>query len=58
MQCAHVQYKLTAFFAAGSAAGLAWDDPALAIAWPAPAPTLVSARDRAWPRLQDLPALS
>ncbi|RMG06659.1 MAG: dTDP-4-keto-6-deoxy-D-glucose epimerase [Planctomycetota bacterium] len=37
--------------------GLAWDDPDLAIPWPVPRPTL-SARDRANPRLADLPVES
>ena len=49
-----VQSKLTAHFA--SVAGVAWDDPDLAIAWPPPGPRHISERDRAWPRLKDLPA--
>jgi dTDP-4-dehydrorhamnose 3,5-epimerase-like enzyme len=34
---------------------LAWDDPALAIAWPLPSGVapLVSARDRSWPGLEE-----
>ena len=33
-----------------AARGVRWDDPALAIEWPA-APALISERDRAWPDL-------
>ena len=53
----HVQCKLTAYFMAASATGVARDDPALAIVWPPPGPVHMSDRDREWPRLKDLPPL-
>lgn len=44
-------YKVTGGeYAADLEGGLAWDDPALAIAWPA-APKILSDRDRGWPSL-------
>lgn len=51
-----VQYKVTAPYSAAHDHGLAFDDPALAIAWPAPpgGPTL-SEKDRKHPGLADLP---
>lgn len=52
-----VQYKVTGFFAPDHAGGVAWDDPALAIAWPS-APLLISARDRSWPQLRDVAPLA
>jgi dTDP-4-dehydrorhamnose 3,5-epimerase len=49
-----VLYKLTAPFAPDSERGVAWDDPALGIAWPvAPEAAILSDRDRRWPRLAD-----
>ena len=51
-----VVYKVTADYAPDCDRGLAWDDPALAIAWPVPvARELLTAKDRQHPRLQDLP---
>lgn len=50
-----VGYKVTAPYEPRSERGIAWDDPALAIAWPAalkPGATL-SPRDREWPLLRD-----
>lgn len=52
-----VQYKVTGVFAPECAGGVAWDDPDLAIAWPAPGPRIFSERDRSWPRLRDLAPL-
>ena len=50
-----VIYKVSDFYAPEAEQGLAWDDPDLAIAWPAEAGAVVlSARDRTWPRLRDL----
>ena len=48
-------YGMDVAYAPDHAAGLAWDDPALAIAWPH-APAVISARDRGWPTLAELGA--
>lgn len=50
-------YKVTDYYSAECDKGLAWDDPAIAIAWPdlADADTL-SAKDRKQPMLSELPA--
>ncbi len=45
-----VEYKVDAPYAPAAEGGLAWNDPALAIAWPVKEP-LLSDRDRAWPAL-------
>lgn len=45
-----VFYQMSEFFQPGSARGLRWDDPALALAWPMPNPIL-SDKDRAYPLL-------
>jgi dTDP-4-dehydrorhamnose 3,5-epimerase len=51
-----ITYKVTDTYSAEHDRGLAWDDPALAIAWPEIAnPETLSAKDRAQPRLTDLP---
>jgi len=51
-----VQYKLTDYYSPEHESGLAWDDPALAIAWPDAADaSLLSSKDRAQPSLLDLP---
>lgn len=49
-----VLYKVSDFYAPAAEGGLRWDDPDLAIAWPAAAGAVISERDRAWPRLRDL----
>jgi dTDP-4-dehydrorhamnose 3,5-epimerase len=51
-----VAYKVASAYDPGSERGVAWDDPDLAIAWPAElrANAVLSARDRQWPRLKDL----
>jgi dTDP-4-dehydrorhamnose 3,5-epimerase len=49
-----VGYKVDAPWAPGAEAGIAWDDPDLALAWPTLDPIL-SPKDRALPRLRDLP---
>ena len=50
-----VSYKVTAYYDAGADAGIAWDDPYLAIAWPVLANAAsLSARDRRLPRLSQL----
>jgi dTDP-4-dehydrorhamnose 3,5-epimerase len=52
---ADVLYEVSAEHAPDAESGLAWDDPALAIAWPLPSGVapLVSARDRSWPGLEE-----
>ena len=49
-----VAYKVTAPYDPASERGVAWDDPDLAIAWPAglKAGATLSPRDRQWPRLK------
>lgn len=49
-----VLYKVTAPYSAEADRGVAFDDPGLAIPWPVPV-TVLSAKDRALPRLSDLP---
>jgi len=50
-----VAYKVSAPYAPSHEAGLAWDDPDLAIDWPVSADQAILAdRDRTWPRLRDL----
>jgi dTDP-4-dehydrorhamnose 3,5-epimerase len=49
----HILWRMTAHFAPEAAAGLAWDDPDIAIAWPAQ-PLAISERDAAWPHLKAL----
>ena len=50
-----VLYKVSELYSPAHDRGLAWDDPDLAIAWPAAAPSAVlSDKDRRWPRLRDL----
>ena len=45
---ADVQYKTTDYYAPAAEAGIRWDDPALAIAWPdLGMPYVLSAKDRA-----------
>ena len=52
---AEVLYKVSgAGYAPDLERGLAWDDPALGIAWPAIAGAVVSDRDRGWPAWEDL----
>jgi dTDP-4-dehydrorhamnose 3,5-epimerase len=51
-----VLYKVTNFYSPRQDVGLAWDDPDLIIAWPVDADhAILSAKDRALPRLRDLP---
>lgn len=50
-----VHYKCSAIYAPGSGLAIAWNDPAIGIAWPVAAPIL-SAADRAAPSLADVPA--
>jgi dTDP-4-dehydrorhamnose 3,5-epimerase len=48
---AEVLYKTTEEYAPDHEEGIAWNDPALNIAWPVTAPTL-SLRDQRWPSLR------
>lgn len=50
-----VSYQISVPYRAESAAGLRWDDPALAIAWPEAQPRIISERDRAFPTLEAVP---
>jgi dTDP-4-dehydrorhamnose 3,5-epimerase len=53
-----IAYKVTDFYSAADDGGIAWDDPALGIAWPvAPGEALLSDKDRKQPRLGDLPPI-
>lgn len=52
---AEVAYKTSAPYSPAHEGGLAWDDPALGLAWPVDAATAeLSDRDRTWPRLEAL----
>ena len=51
-ESADVQYKTTDYYSPSDEAGIRWDDPALAIAWPdLGIPYALSAKDRAAPTL-------
>ena len=53
-----VLYKVTDYYAPACEDGLAWNDPALGIAWPIdPAEVTTNARDGAWPALGQLTPL-
>jgi len=49
----HVLYKLTAHYAPEFERGVRWDDPDLAIPWPAMDGYVLSDRDREWPTLSE-----
>ena len=49
-----VFYQISTFYDPASSRGIRWDDPELAVAWPNPQGAIVSARDRALPRLAEL----
>lgn len=52
-----VAYKVTDYYAPDCDRGLAWDDPELALPWPAfPGGPVLSEKDRKHPCLRDLPA--
>lgn len=54
---AEVLYKVTGYYSHPHDKGLAFDDPALGIAWPMPvAEAILSDKDRRQPRLAELPA--
>ena len=50
---AAVLYQMGRLFVPGHGRGIRWDDPDLAIAWPA-APCVISRADRAWPLWREL----
>jgi len=52
-EVAQVEYKCTDLYDATSEIGIAWDDPAIGIAWPVRNPVL-SDRDQRHPRLADV----
>ena len=49
----HVEYKCTGFYDKADEVAIAWNDPAIGIAWPIATPTL-SAKDQAAPPLSAL----
>lgn len=51
---AEVAYQISEPYRAGSAGGVRWDDPALAIDWPEAARRIMSPRDRDLPFMDDL----
>jgi dTDP-4-dehydrorhamnose 3,5-epimerase len=52
-----LSYRVTSYYSPESDRGVAWDDPSIAIQWPALAdPSTLSAKDRAQPSLAELPA--
>jgi len=53
-----VSYLVDNAYAPAFEGGLAWDDPRLAIPWPLSGPAIISAKDRAWPRLAQLEPLA
>ncbi len=50
---ADVSYKLSSYYDPATEAGIAWDDPDIAIEWPVPDPQ-TSERDRSAPRLAEI----
>jgi len=53
-----VLYKVTNYYSAAHDKGLAWDDPALGIAWPVAAErAILSEKDCKQPLLRDLPSI-
>lgn len=53
-QVADVAYKQTRYYDAAVERGIAWDDPEIAIEWPAGLALSVSPRDAAAPRLREI----
>jgi len=52
-ESADVDYQLSSYFDPATEAGVAWDDPDVAIAWPVSEP-LLSERDKSAPRLAEM----
>ena len=53
-EIAQVEYKVTTYWERDDEIVIAWDDPALAIAWPMAEPPLLSDKDRSAPRLAEI----
>ncbi|HHH43557.1 MAG TPA: dTDP-4-dehydrorhamnose 3,5-epimerase [Gammaproteobacteria bacterium] len=49
-------YQVSEFYTPGAEGGVRWDDPAVKIEWPEVGELIISAKDRAWPLLQEQPA--
>lgn len=49
-------YKVSGFYSPQQERGVAWNDPDLGIDWPLANLPVLSAKDREYPRLKDLPA--
>jgi dTDP-4-dehydrorhamnose 3,5-epimerase len=54
-EIADVAYKLSSYYDPATEAGIAWDDPDVAVEWPVSEPAL-SERDRSAPRLAEIAA--
>ena len=54
---AELYYQISVPYVPEGSRGLAWDDPALAIAWPDAAGAITSERDRSHPQLKDIAPL-
>lgn len=50
-----VSYTISTAYVPEASAGVRWDDPILAIAWPEAADRVISERDRGLPRYEPLP---
>ncbi len=46
--CSEVSYQMSEFYSPGTAMGIRWNDPRLAIQWPL-SPVVISERDQAYP---------
>jgi dTDP-4-dehydrorhamnose 3,5-epimerase len=53
VDASEVSYQMSAPYAPEAARGLRWDDPKLAIDWPAAQRRVISARDAGWPDVED-----
>lgn len=52
-----ISYRVTSYYSPENDKGVAWDDPEIGVHWPDVAdPESLSAKDRAQPRLDELPA--
>lgn len=52
-----ISYRVTGYYSPEHDKGVAWDDPEIAVDWPEVAdPSTLSAKDRAQPKLSELPA--